>query len=129
MTDYQFQRKLRKAKSKQIDKQQKQQLKDIRNNGKQKMETSKKLTIYLIILFTVIIVYSLVAMWHFQDLSHLSTLITAFASEVVTFITYCAKAFFAKKNKELIALQREQFLSTAECDNLIPYTDESQDVI
>ena len=107
MTNLKYEKKLRKAEAKKLDKQQKQQLKEIRSYGKQKMETSKKLTIYLMSLFTIIIIYSLVAMWHFQDLSHLSTLITAFASEVVTFITYCAKAFFAKKNAEAVKLQRD----------------------
>lgn len=107
MTEYKFRQKLRKAEAHKRDVERKQQLSELRHYGKQKMETSKKLTIYLIILFTIIIVYSLVAMWRFQDLSHLSTLIMAFTSEVVTFITYCAKSFFAKKNAEAIKLQRD----------------------
>lgn len=113
MTEHKFQKKLAKAKARKHHLEQKQQIKELRRYGKHKIETSKILAIYLIALFTGIILYSLIAMWHFQDLSHLSTLITAFVSEVMTFLIYCAKAFFAKKNKELIALQREQ-MSAAE---------------
>ena len=130
MTEHKFQKKLAKAQARKHHLEQKQQIKELKRYGKHKIETSKILAIYLIALFTGIILYSLIAMWHFQDLSHLSTLITAFVSEVMTFLIYCAKAFFAKKNKELIALQREQ-LSSADCEqeseNSVSFTESPHD--
>lgn len=108
MIDRKYYKKLAKARAHKRDVEQKQKIKELRDYGKRKIETSKILAVYLIVLFTGIIIYSLIAMWHFRDLSHLSTLITAFVSEVVTFLIYCAKAFFAKKNEEEVALQRDQ---------------------
>lgn len=108
MIDREYYKKLAKARAHKRDVEQRQEIKALRDYGKRKIETSKILAVYLIVLFTGIIIYSLIAMWHFRDLSHLSTLITAFVSEVITFLIYCAKAFFAKKNEEEVALQRDQ---------------------
>ena len=56
-----------------------------------KLEMSKIFTIYIFLLLNVVVIYSLIAMWHFQDLSYLGTLITALGAECLTFITYCVK--------------------------------------
>ena len=69
---------------------------------KPKMEMSKKFAIYIFILLNVVVGYSLIAMWHFQDLSYLGTLITAVVAECFTFITYCVKAYKAKNSEETL---------------------------
>ena len=75
---------------------------------KPKMEMSKKFAIYIFILLNVVVGYSLIAMWHFQDLSYLGTLITAVVAECFTFITYCVKAYKAKNSEETLKYVRER---------------------
>ena len=75
---------------------------------KLKMETSKKLAIYLFVLMNVIVVYCLVAMWAFGDLSCLSVLITDIAAQILIYGIYCLKAYKAKKSAEDVALKRER---------------------
>lgn len=75
---------------------------------KSKMEMSKKFAIYLFLLLNVIVIYSLIAMWHSQDLSCLGTLITAIAAECITYITYCTKSYKAKTNEEALNYARER---------------------
>ena len=86
------------------------ELKTERNKYRQKpkMEMSKKFAIYLFLLLNVIVVYSLIAMWHFMDLSYLGTLITAIAAECITYITYCTKSYKAKTNEEALNYARER---------------------
>lgn len=54
--------------------------------------TSKLMVVYLFILLNIIVVYSMIAMWKFEDLSYLSVLITDIAAQIVTFITYTIKS-------------------------------------
>lgn len=95
------------------------ELKDEKNKyrKKPKMEMSKKFAIYLFLLLNVIVIYSLVAMWHFMDLSYLGTLITAIAAECITYITYCTKSYKAKANEEALNYARER-------DQIEPVVDE-----
>lgn len=72
------------------------------------METSKKLAIYLFVLMNVVVVYCLVAMWAFGDLSYLGVLITDIASQILVYGIYCLKAYKGKKSEEDLAFQREQ---------------------
>jgi hypothetical protein len=69
---------------------------------------SKIFTIYIFLLLNVVVIYSLIAMWHFQDLSYLGTLITALGAECLTFITYCVKAYKAKNSEETLKYVRER---------------------
>lgn len=73
-----------------------------------KLEMSKIFTIYIFLLLNVVVIYSLIAMWHFQDLSYLGTLITALGAECLTFITYCVKAYKAKNSEETLKYVRER---------------------
>ena len=72
------------------------------------METSKKLAIYLFVLMNVVVLYCLVAMWVFGDLSYLGVLITDIASQILVYGIYCLKAYKGKKSEEDLAFQREQ---------------------
>ena len=78
-------------------------------NGKPRMETSKKLAIYLFVLMNVVVVYCLVAMWYFGDLSYLGVLITDIASQILIYAIYCLKAYKAKKSSEDMAFKRDQY--------------------
>lgn len=54
--------------------------------------TTKLILIYLFIMLNAVLVYALVAMWHFGDLTQLGVIITDIVSQVVAFIVYAAKS-------------------------------------
>lgn len=76
------------------------------------IETSKLLAVYLFALLNVVVVYSLIAMWHFADLSYLGILISDIAAQVLIYAIYCLKAYKAKKSEEDLKFRRERFTST-----------------
>lgn len=76
------------------------------------IETSKLLATYLFALLNVVIIYSLVAMWHFADLTYLGVLISDIAAQVLIYAIYCLKAYKAKKSEEDLKFRRERFTST-----------------
>lgn len=76
---------------------------------KPKMETSKKLMIYMFVLFNIVLFYSLIAMWHFQDLSYLGVVISDIAGQALSYGIYCLKAFNSKKSSEEMKFKKEKF--------------------
>ena len=93
-----------------------------------KIETSKLLAVYLLILLTAIIIYAMAAMWKFADLSYLGVLISDIAAQILIYGIYCMKAYKAKKSEEELKFKREQssfedFLDAgAECNEPVPTT-------
>lgn len=73
-----------------------------------RIETSKLLAIYLFGLLNAIVVFAMVAMWHFSDLSYLGVLITDVAAQVVVYAIYCLKAYNSKKQSERLKFDRER---------------------
>ena len=57
-----------------------------------KPTTDKLIAIYLFIILNVILVYSMISMWNFADLSCLGVLITDIAGQVITYYIYEKKA-------------------------------------
>lgn len=57
-----------------------------------KPTTDKMIAIYLFIILNSVLVYAMVAMWHFADLSYLGVLITDIAGQVITYYIYAKKA-------------------------------------
>lgn len=57
-----------------------------------KLSTDKLIAIYLFVILNVILMYSMVVMWHFADLSCLGVLITDIAGQVITYYIYAKKA-------------------------------------
>lgn len=56
-----------------------------------KPTTDKLIAIYLFIILNVILVYSMISMWNFADLSCLGVLITDIAGQVITYYIYAKK--------------------------------------
>ena len=52
---------------------------------KRKIETSKIIALYLLALLTAIVVYAMVVMWKFADLSYLSILISDIAAQILLY--------------------------------------------
>lgn len=57
-----------------------------------KPTTNKLMAFYLFVILNVIVVYALIAMWHFGDLSYLGALITDIAGQVIVYYIYAKKA-------------------------------------
>lgn len=103
-----YKKELEKAKKESKQKELRLKLQTERNKWKGKkvkMETNKKLAIYLFILMNVIIVYCLIAMWYFADLSYLGVMISDIAAQVLIYGIYCLKAYKGKKAEEEMKLE------------------------
>ncbi len=88
---------------------------------KKRLETSKLLMYFIVINCSIIEIYCMWAMVHFNDLSSLPTLMGAVITESVSFAVYCAKAYFGKKGevdaelaRENMELEKERFATTGE---------------
>lgn len=111
LTDNQYQAELIKAERKKETYQRKAEIKKIKAEYRPKIETSKLLAFYLFILLNAIIIYSMVAMWRFRDLTYLGVLISDIAAQVVIYAVYCIKAYKGKKEEEFIKLERDKLSS------------------
>lgn len=74
-----------------------------------KVETSKVLAVYLFSLLNAVIIYAMVAMWRFADLTYLGVLVSDIAAQVVIYAIYCLKAYHGKKQEEALKLEKEKF--------------------
>lgn len=103
---------------------------------KTKFETSKLITFYLFTLLNAIVIYSMVAMWKFCDLSYLGVLISDIAAQVIIYAIYCMKAYKAKKSEEDLKFEREKLSGSlgdilsagAESQECVPTTTEHTEI-
>ena len=111
ITEEEYRQELEKANKESQSRKYRNDIRDARNKYRKsfRFETSKLFTIYLFVLLNAIVIYSMVAMWKFQDLSYLGVLITDIAAQILVFGIYCLKAFKAKKEEEEIKLKREKY--------------------
>lgn len=61
-------------------------------SGIKKPSTDKLIATYLFIILNVVLIYAMLAMWHFADLSYLGVLVTDIAGQVITYYIYAKKA-------------------------------------
>lgn len=111
LTENDFNEKLQKIKAKNQQKEYKRQLEEEKRKGRKgsHIETNKLFAVYLFILLNAIVTYSMVAMWHFQDLSYLGVLISDIAAQVLIYGIYCMKAFKSKQSEEELKFRKEKF--------------------
>lgn len=116
MTEEEYQRKLSEIKNENIQKEYKKRLKEERAKYgfKLKLETSKLIAIYLFALLNAIVIYAMIAMWSFADLTYLGVLISDIAAQVIIYAIYCMKAYKAKKSEENLKFEREKLSGTLE---------------
>lgn len=72
-----------------------QQLKYEKNKYRHKFKlpsTSKLIAVYLFVILNIVLTFSMVAMWTFQDLTYLGVLVTDVAAQVLTYFIYTLKA-------------------------------------
>lgn len=81
LSEREFRRQLAKIKSENTQKERQMALDAEKNKySKKQFETSKLIAIYLFVLLNGIVIFAMVAMWHFADLSYLGVLITDIAA-------------------------------------------------
>jgi exonuclease III len=105
---------MRKIQTRNQQKEYRRQLKEEKKKGRKGLhiETSKLFAIYLFVLMNAIIIYSMVAMWKFQDFSYLGVLISDIAAQILIYGIYCMKAFKAKQSEEDLKFKREKYYGT-----------------
>ena len=108
MTEEEYQKKLQKAKDIGKTIEYKREIAEAKNKSKKKRETSKLLALYLFALLNAIVIYAMVSMWKFSDISYLGVLITDIASQILIYGIYCLKAYKGKKSEEDMKFEREK---------------------
>lgn len=109
LSEREFQKEMAKIKKDNLQKERKQMLKaEKRKLDKPHIETSKIIAIYLFVLLNAIVVYSMVAMWVFGDITYLGVLISDIAAQVLIYGIYCMKAYHAKKQSEQMKFDRDK---------------------
>ena len=99
MTTKEYEEKLKRIRYKNKQKEMKARLEKEENKYKKKFKwpsTTKLIATYLFVIFNVVLVFVMYAMWHFADLSYLGVLITDIAAQVLVFLIYSIKS--AKEN-------------------------------
>lgn len=54
--------------------------------------TSKLMSCYLFIMLNIVLIFAMIAMWHFQDLTYLGVLITDIGAQLLTYVSYNKKS-------------------------------------
>lgn len=76
----------------------KRELENLKIKNKKNFSTTKLVMFYLFCVLNIVLIYSLIAMWHFEDLTHLGVLITDIIGQIVVFLVYAVKS--AKENSK-----------------------------
>lgn len=88
-----YRQKLRKIEIENKSKERKLALKQAKKKKKISFPTTTKLiTIYLFAILNIVLIYSLVAMWHFENLTYLGTLIADVIGQILVFFIYTVKS-------------------------------------
>lgn len=103
MTEKEYKARMRRIQAENASRRRIQQLKDEEKKYKHKRKlpsTSKLMATYLFVILNVVLVYAMVAMWCFRDLTYLGVLITDVAAQVLTYMIYSIKALKENTSKE-----------------------------
>ena len=132
-----FDRKCRQAIIKAQKQREKQDLKKIKEKyGKQKKKkklidlstTTKQIMLFLIINCTVVEVYAMFTMYHFQDLTTLEALISAVITETIAFLVYCVKSYFETRSEKMHELDMSRLNNQNSYGEDSPTYDENDSV-
>lgn len=132
-----FDRKCRQAIIKAQKQREKQDLKKIKEKyGKQKKKkkmidlstTTKQIMLFLIINCTVVELYAMFTMYHFQDLTTLDALISAVITETIAFLVYCVKSYFETRSEKMHELDMSRLNNQNSYGEDSPTYDENDSV-
>lgn len=101
---------IRKLEEKNFLRRKKLEIKQIKKEGRTAigLTTTKLLCYYLFITCNIILVYAMIAMWHFADLTYLGVIITDIVGQVLIYGIYSIRAFKDTQSEENIKLEREK---------------------
>ena len=114
MTEQEYEDKLNKIREDNQQQEYRKLIKAEKSKYKPRIEVSKILAIYLLILLTTIVIYSMVVIWHFGDLSYLNILISDIAAQILVYAIYCLKSYKAKKSEEELSFEKEKIKTNEE---------------
>lgn len=95
ITQSKFENELAKIRVRNKSYERKKLLKAEKNKYRNKIKlpsTTKLVMTYLFILLNTVLIYAMVVMWHFSDLSYLGVLITDIVAQLITFFIYTVKS-------------------------------------
>ena len=95
ITQSKFENELAKIRVRNKSYERKKLLKAEKNKYRNKIKlpsTTKLVMTYLFILLNTVLIYAMIAMWHFSDLSYLGVLISDIAAQLITFFIYTVKS-------------------------------------
>lgn len=113
MTEQEYEGKLNKIRENNQQQEYRRLIKAEKSKCKPRIEVSKILAIYLLVLLTAIVIYSMVVIWHFGDLSYLNILISDIAAQILVYAIYCLKSYKAKKSEEELSFEKEKIKTNA----------------
>lgn len=95
LNDKEYQIELKKIQRDNIYKERNLRLKKERDKYNKQIKlpsTSKLIAVYLFVILNIVLVYAMVVMYQFRDLTYLGVLITDIAAQVITYLIYARKA-------------------------------------
>ena len=112
MTKQEFEKEMSRLKRLNTQEEYHNKLKAEKYKYRRKLETSKLLAIYLFAVLNGIVIFAMVAMWHFKDLTYLGVLITDIAAQILIYGIYCLKAYKGKQSEEEMRFKRDNMFGS-----------------
>ena len=128
-----YSKKIKKIEEKIFWQNKKSEIKQLKKNNRKKLglTTTKLLSFYLFAIFNVVLIYALVAMWHFEDLSYLGVVISDIVGQILVFGIYCIRAYLDTKSEENIKLEQQKIglpnQLQEKIDGLLPPSENEED--
>lgn len=88
----------------------KMEIKQLKKENRKKigLTTTKLISYYLFFIFNAVLVYAMVAMWHFADLTYLGVIISDIIGQILVYGIYAIRAFKDTQSEESIKLERDK---------------------
>lgn len=128
-----YSKKIKKIEEKIFWQNKKSEIKQLKKNNRRKLglTTTKLLSFYLFAIFNVVLLYALIAMWHFEDLSYLGVIISDIVGQILVFGIYCIRAYLDTKSEENIKLEQQKIglpnKLQEKVDELLPPSTDEED--
>ena len=128
-----YSKKIKKIEEKIFWQNKKTEIKQLKKNNRKKLglTTTKLLSFYLFAIFNVVLLYALIAMWHFEDLSYLGVVISDIIGQILVFGIYCIRAYLDTKSEENIKLEQQKIglpnKLQEKVDELLPASTDEED--
>ena len=128
-----YSKKIKKIEEKIFWQNKKSEIKQLKKNNRKKLglTTTKLLSFYLFAIFNVVLLYALIAMWHFEDLSYLGVIISDIIGQILVFGIYCIRAYLDTKSEENIKLEQQKIglpnKLQEKVDELLPPSTDEED--